>query len=260
MLYKGYKGVNVAARPPEARVLSALNLPLISIPHPAWMPDSPAKAREESNWEQCMLDLMATPAQQSSHAKVPPMPVVKWTSPPITSYLSLSDTFPNTMFWSLVETWMLKWAKTEIITSAHTIFHTERKNLLQTSHSRTCLNTKLWPYIYRNNSKEHLDYIFINKNCEAYSSFEGVSSNHRIVSAKICKCLLRNKSLSFTIWLVLSYKLWYKQSLHCTCKKSVSYSPGDIWKTYSRWQIWKLCYCPYGSSSGMHTNQIKNQM
>ena len=47
-------------------------------------------------------------------------------------------------------------------------------------------------YKYVNNSKAQIDYIFIDKkwknsamNCEAYSSFEGVSSDHRIVTAKI---------------------------------------------------------------------------
>ena len=63
----------------------------------------------------------------------------------------------------------------------------------------TCLNTnyqkregKLWTNTYANNSKAQIDYVFINKkwknsvlNCEAYSSFRGVSSDHRIVTAKI---------------------------------------------------------------------------
>ena len=63
----------------------------------------------------------------------------------------------------------------------------------------TCLNTnyqkregKSWTYTYANNSKAQIDYVFINKkwensakNCEAYSSFEGISSDHRIVTAKI---------------------------------------------------------------------------
>ena len=63
----------------------------------------------------------------------------------------------------------------------------------------TCLNTnfqpregKLWTYTYANNNKAQIDYVFINKkwknstmNCKAYSSFKGVSSNHRIVMAKI---------------------------------------------------------------------------
>ena len=56
----------------------------------------------------------------------------------------------------------------------------------------TCLNTnfqkrerKLWTNTYANNTKEQIDYVFINKkwknsavNCEAYSSFEGVSYYH----------------------------------------------------------------------------------
>ena len=62
----------------------------------------------------------------------------------------------------------------------------------------TCLDTnyqkregKLWTDTYANNNKAQIDYVFINKkwknsamNCEAYSSFEGVSSDHRIVTAK----------------------------------------------------------------------------
>ena len=63
----------------------------------------------------------------------------------------------------------------------------------------TCLNTnyqkregKLWTYSYVNNNKAQIDYLFINRkcknsamNCEAYSSFEGVSSDHLKVTAKL---------------------------------------------------------------------------
>ena len=56
----------------------------------------------------------------------------------------------------------------------------------------TCLNTnfpkregKLWTYTYKNNTKAKIEYVFINKkwndsavDCEAYSSFEGVSADH----------------------------------------------------------------------------------
>ena len=70
----------------------------------------------------------------------------------------------------------------------------------------TCLNTKfpkrkgkLWTCTYANNTKAQRDYILLNKkwingalNCEAYSSFEGVSSDHRIVTAKIRLSLRRN--------------------------------------------------------------------
>ena len=75
-----------------------------------------------------------------------------------------------------------------------------------------CLNTnyqiregKLWTYTYRNNSKAQIDYVFINKkwknsaiNCEAYSSFEGVSSDHRIVTAKIRLSLRKNPTRTVT--------------------------------------------------------------
>ena len=51
---------------------------------------------------------------------------------------------------------------------------------------------KLWTYTYANNTKAQIDYVLMNKklknsamNCEAYSSFEGVSTDHRIVTAKI---------------------------------------------------------------------------
>ena len=63
----------------------------------------------------------------------------------------------------------------------------------------TCLNTnfqkregKLWTNTYANNTKAQIDYVFINKkwknsamNCETYTSFAGVSSDHRIVTVKI---------------------------------------------------------------------------
>ena len=49
-----------------------------------------------------------------------------------------------------------------------------------------------WTDTYTNNNKAQIDYVFINKkcknsamNCEVYSSFEGVSSDYRIVTAKI---------------------------------------------------------------------------
>ena len=76
----------------------------------------------------------------------------------------------------------------------------------------TCLNTnyqkregKLWTYTYANNSKAQIDYVFINKkwknsamNCEAYSSFEGLSSDHRIVTAKIRLSLRKNATRTAT--------------------------------------------------------------
>ena len=75
-----------------------------------------------------------------------------------------------------------------------------------------CLNTnyqkregKLWTYTYANNTKAQTDYVLIIKkwknsalNCEAYSSFEGVSTDHRIVTAKIRLSLRKNAKWTAT--------------------------------------------------------------
>ena len=60
---------------------------------------------------------------------------------------------------------------------------------------------KLWTNTYSNNVKAQLDYIFTNKNwidstenCEAYSSFEGVSSDHRFLAAKISLSIRMNNN------------------------------------------------------------------
>ena len=76
----------------------------------------------------------------------------------------------------------------------------------------TCLNKnfrkregKLWTYTYANKSKAQIDYVLINRkwensamNCEAYSSFEGVSSDHRIVTAKVRLSLQKNATSKAT--------------------------------------------------------------
>ena len=75
-----------------------------------------------------------------------------------------------------------------------------------------CVNTnyqkregKLWTHTYANNTKAQIDYVLINKkwknsamNCEAYSSFEGVSTDHRIVTAKIRLSLRKNAKRTAT--------------------------------------------------------------
>ena len=64
---------------------------------------------------------------------------------------------------------------------------------------------KWWTYAYAINTKAHIDYVFINKkwknnavNCEAYFSFMGVSSDHRIVTAKIRLSLRKNATRTTT--------------------------------------------------------------
>ena len=76
----------------------------------------------------------------------------------------------------------------------------------------TCLNANfkkregtLWTYTYANKSKSQIDCVFINRkwknsamNCKAYSSFEGVSSDHRIVTAKVRLSLRQKKKATRT--------------------------------------------------------------
>ena len=76
----------------------------------------------------------------------------------------------------------------------------------------TCLDTKfqkregkLWTYAYANNTKAQLDHVFIDKkwnncalNCEAYPSFEGVSSDDWIVTTKNPLSLRRNTARTTT--------------------------------------------------------------
>ena len=82
-------------------------------------------------------------------------------------------------------------------------------NHFLTENNLYCLNTrfqkkrgKLWTHTYPNSVKAQLDYIsvydYINsvQNCEAYNSFEGVSSDHRIVSIKVQLSLRANKKKS----------------------------------------------------------------
>ena len=62
---------------------------------------------------------------------------------------------------------------------------------------------KLWTFTYPNGNKAQLDYLIINKkwinsvkNCEAYFSREGVSSDHRMITLKISLSLRANKKRS----------------------------------------------------------------
>ena len=64
---------------------------------------------------------------------------------------------------------------------------------------------ELWTCTYANNTKSQIDYVFINKkwnnsalNCEAYSSFEGVYSDHWIFTTKIRLILQRNTTQTTT--------------------------------------------------------------
>ena len=121
----------------------------------------------------------------------------------------------------------------------------------------TCLNTnfqkregKLWTYTYANNSKAQIDYVFINRkwknsamNCEAYSSFEGVSSDHRIVTGKVRLSLRKNATRKATTkhydWALLNnrdirdkYALELRNRFKTLQEKTEKVTPNDEYENF----------------------------
>ena len=121
----------------------------------------------------------------------------------------------------------------------------------------TCLNTnfqkregKLWTYTYVNNSKAQIDCVFINRkwknsamNCKAYSSFEGVSSNHRIVTAKVRLNLRKNTTWKATTkhydWALLNnrdirdkYALELRNRFETLQEKAEKGTPNDEYENF----------------------------
>ena len=120
-----------------------------------------------------------------------------------------------------------------------------------------CLNTnyqkregKLWTYTYANNTKAQIDYILLNKkwknsamNCEAHSSFEGVSTDHRIVTAKIRFSLRKNaKRTAITkhyVWALLNnrdirdkYVLELRNRFETLQEKTEKSTPNDEYENF----------------------------
>ena len=120
-----------------------------------------------------------------------------------------------------------------------------------------CLNTnfqkregKLCTYTYANNSKAQIDYVFINRkwknsamNCEAYSSFEGVSSDHRIVTAKVWLSLRKNATRKATTkhydWALLNnrdirdkYALELRNRFEALKEKTEKGTPNDEYENF----------------------------
>ena len=109
---------------------------------------------------------------------------------------------------------------------------------------------KLWTYIYANNNKAQIDYVFINKkwknsaiNCEAYSSFEGVSSDHRIITAKIRLSLRKNATRTATTkhyaWALLNnrdirdkYVLELRNRFETLQEKTEKGTPNDEYENF----------------------------
>ena len=121
----------------------------------------------------------------------------------------------------------------------------------------TCLNTnfqkregKLWTHTYANKSKAQIDYLFIKRkwknsamNCEAYSTFEGVTSDHRIVTAKIHLSLRKNATRTVTTrhydWALLNnrdirdkYALELRNRFETLQEKTEKVTPNDEYENF----------------------------
>ena len=123
---------------------------------------------------------------------------------------------------------------------------------------------KLWTDTYANNTKAQIDYVFFNKkwknsavNCEAYSSFVGLSSDHRIVTAKIRLSLRKNVTQKTNPipydWDLLNYKDIRDKYVIALRNKFDALQ--EKTETYSEWWIWKFRQRPPRSNSEIHTNK-----
>ena len=127
---------------------------------------------------------------------------------------------------------------------------------------------KLWTYTYANNAKAQIDYVLINKkwknsakNFEVYSSFEGVSTDHRIVTAKIRLSLRKNDKRTATTkhyaWVLLNNRdIRDKYVLELRNRYETIQERTE--KKYTKRRIWKFRqWAPRGSSE-MHSNKTCN--
>ena len=121
----------------------------------------------------------------------------------------------------------------------------------------TCLDTnfrkregKLWIYTCVNNAKAQKDYAFIDEkwnnialNCEVYSSYDGVSSDHQIVSAKIRLRLRKNATRTATTvhydWSPLNnwhirdkYALTLRNKFDSLQEKTEAHTPNEEYENF----------------------------
>ena len=98
-------------------------------------------------------------------------------------------------------------------------------------------------------------------NCEAYSSFEGVSTDHRIVTAKIRLSLRKNAKRTATTkhydWALLNNRD-IKDKYVLELKNRYETLQERTEKKYTKRQIWKFRQCAPRGSSEMYSNKTQN--
>ena len=207
---------------------------------------------------------MATPAQKLCPATALPMSVKKLTSlPSIMSYPLLFLAPRNNVL-------IISGKNVNLKFSLHNLLNRNGEHLtdFRLENRLTCHNTKfqkregkLWTYTYANNTKEQRNYVFINKkwnnsalNCKAYSSFEGVSSDHRIVTAKIRLSLRRNTIQTTTTvhyeWSLHNnrdisdkYTLTLRNKFDALEEKTETHTPNDEYKNFVNAHLEAVAEC-----------------
>ena len=171
---------------------------------------------------------------------------------------------------------MPKSGKTETTNTASTTSNRNGQHLtdFMIENRLACLNTnyqkregKLWTYTYANNTKAQIDYVLINKkwknsalNCEAYSSFEGVSTDHRIVTAKIRLSLRKNAKRTATTkhydWALLNnkdirdkYVLELRNRFETLQEKTEKSTPNDEYENFVNAHIFFFFFFFFSSPS-----------
>ena len=112
-----------------------------------------------------------------------------------------------------------------------------------------------------NDNRTQIDYVFINKkwknsalNCEAYSSFECVSTDHRIVTAKIRLSLRKNATRTATTkhydWTILNkrdirdkYVLELRNRFETLQEQTEKCTPNDEYENFVNAHLEAAAYC-----------------
>ena len=112
--------------------------------------------------------------------------------------------------------------------------------------SLVCINTKfqkkiskLWTFTYANGARAQLDHIIITKkwknsalNCQAFNTFEGVSSDHRIVTSTLRLSLRANNKKSPTFppydWSLLTSNMDLQNEYNITVRNKFDALQADV--------------------------------
>ena len=115
----------------------------------------------------------------------------------------------------------------------------------------------------RENRKAQIDYVFINEkwknstiSCEAYTSFEDVSSDHRIVTAKIRLSQRKNVTRTATTkhydWALLNNR---DIRAKYVAELRNRFETREVGKRDPKWRIWEFRQSAHRGGSEVYSNK-----